>query len=182
MLSLDSSMDSLRLFLRTNSSRNSKKKLDLNDQYLRTNSNPDRINCLMLAQQSSSSAKLQSFLSAHPSSAVDFVRPTKKPFFDLETCSGLSTPTSEHSRSNHQIAASAAESICNVRSFTNHSRRKSWNKHYHRRRQISLSPPMRRTKSYRYAERLRKSASERTTRRHSQVNSARDTRLTSRFY
>lgn len=163
-------MESLRLFLRSNSFRNSKKKKK--NQYLRTNSNPDRINSFMFAQSNSSNTKLQSFLSTHPSSSSTVEYPCRsKPYFDLEICSGLSTPTSEHCRSHHCIAANVSESIANVHSFTVRRRRRtSWKKNYHRR--ISLSPTMRRTKSYRYTERLRKSSSEKITRRYSQVNSA----------
>lgn len=134
-------MDTFRLFLRSNSFRTSKnKKFDFQNQYLRTNSSPDQMH-----QQSSSSAKIQSFLSKHPSSIADLTV-LSKPYFDLETCSGLSTPSIESSQTNHRIVASASQSIANVRST------------------------MRRTKSYRYSNRIRNSSREKIIRRHSQVN------------
>ena len=142
-------MDTFRLFLRSNSFRISKnKKFDFKNQYLRTNSSPDQMHD---QQTGSSSAKIQSFLSKHPSSIADLTV-LSKPYFDLETCSGLSTPPTESSQSNHRIAASASQSIANVRSFTHHS------------------TTMRRTKSYRYSNRIRKSSREKIVRRHSQVN------------
>ena len=179
-------MDSIRLFLRSNSFRISKRKLDLKDQYLRTNSNPGEINNLSLQthnDQHSSSEKIKSFLSTHPSS-TSVLTALPKFYLELDTCSGLSTPSTEHHHpSNILIAASASESISNARSFTNHSsskhrrtlvlnnqRRRSWIAEQNIHPKTTLSSAMRRTKSSRYPNRIRKHATEKLTRRHSQVN------------
>lgn len=108
-------MESFRSFLRSNSFRNTKKK---NKQYLRTHSQPDQMHHLPFVDQSSSSStKLQSLLSQHPSSIADLTV-VSKPYFDLETCSGFSTPSIESLQSNSQIAANVSDY---VRSFTHQS-------------------------------------------------------------
>jgi hypothetical protein len=168
-------MDSIRLFFRSNSFRKSKPK----DQYLRTDSNSSEIIDLIIenqSDQSSSSEKIKSFLSTHPPTTTS-LRPFPKLYFELETCSGLSIPITEHP-GNTLIAASASESISNARSFTNHhrrssilsnKRRRSWTAvHNHHHHPIS---PIRRTKSYRYPDRIRKHSKGKVIRHHSQVNS-----------
>jgi hypothetical protein len=185
-------MDTIRLFFYSKNVRNSKRSNDLQDQYLRTNSNSSEINHsndnLSIEDQSSSSEKMKSFFSSHPSSTTIL---SSFPLFrsQLETCSGFSTPTSQHS-TNPIIAASASESVSNARSFTNrqsstrrrrssilnNKRRRSWVTEQNIPRIASLSPPMRRTKSHRYPDRIRKHtiktkhSTEKLSRRSIQVN------------
>jgi hypothetical protein len=176
-------MDSIRLFLRSNSFRKSKKRNSLKYQYVRTSSNPGEINDLTIenqSDQSSSSEKIKSFLSTHPCSTTASLTAFPKPHFELETCSGLSIPITEQPV-NTLIAASASESISNARSFTNHHRRRSSILRNKRRRsctavhnhqhKLPLSPSIRRTNSYRYSDRIRKHPKENRIRRPSQVNS-----------
>ncbi len=183
------SMDSIRLFLRSNSFRNSKRRNDLTDQYLRTNSNPGDINDLTIESQenqSSSNEKLsreniKSFLSTHPSSTT---RLSALPFhhLQLETCSGLSTPTDDRPVDVNMVA-SALDSISNAGELTDHStlrrrrssvgiskRRRSWLVEHNNQQTF------RRAKSHRYADRIRKHSikrkrsTERVVRHSSQVN------------
>lgn len=189
-------MDSIRSFLRSNSTRNVRGKSELANQYLRTHSTPDGIhnstNNLTVENddnQSSSSEKLQSeivksFFLAHPSSTT-VIHQIPKLHFELETCSGVSTAEQPVDTT---IAASAFESTANARSFTGHSPPKyrhssiidndltrSWIAQQNVHHRLS-SPSFRRTKSHRYPSRIRKHSIKvkhstgRLARRHSQVN------------
>lgn len=193
-------MDAIRLFFRSNSFRTSKVSTNLTPEYSRTISTPDERNISnnnlsteIDDNQSSSNEKLsreniKSFLTTQsPSNSV--LSNLSATHFDLETCSGLSTPSSENGR--HTIvAASASESISNALTFTNnHSskRRRSSNFNDKRRRSwineqtihhpSSLSsPPFRRTKSHGHPDRRRKHSlktkhpREKLTKRYIQVN------------
>jgi len=103
---------------------------------------------------------------------------------ELETCSGISPPDAKDAI----IAASASESVSNAFSFSNSrssKRRSSIASRKRRQRRRSsvpeqhiqlLSSPMRRTKSYRYPERIRKHSlkaihgTEKLSKRTTQVN------------
>jgi len=162
-------MDTIRLFLHSNNFRNSLIKNDFNSKTItnidnNTNSLIETKNNEILIRRNSSSEKLspdniKSFLSSHPSSSSlssGYLLNSSQ----LETCSGLSIPLSNYTN----IVASASASISNARSFTsdNYStkirkrkvRRHSWtdqeNLYY------TLSSPIRRTKSFRYQDRIRK--------------------------
>ncbi len=182
-------MDALRLFIRSNSSRNSNEETTLINQEIpdeKNNSTPNLLTIENEDNQSSSSEKIKSFFLTHPSSTTVHHQ-LPKFHFELETCSGSST---SEQPTDTNIAASAFQSISNARSFTNHSsptRRqsfflknseltRSWiagqSIHY----MLPSSPPFRRIKSYHYPVRIRKRSLKmkhsngNLTRRYSQVN------------
>jgi hypothetical protein len=162
-------MDAIRLFLRSNSFRTSPIKSDLNSQPIPSDvintDNQSNENDDVLTQRSSSSEKLsrdnvKTFLSTHPSSSSLSSR-VPLTTSQLETCSGLSIPSSTNTKDTN-IVASASASISNALSFTsNHyykeykkkrQRRHSWTGEHHH----HISTPIRRTRSYRYPDRKRK--------------------------
>jgi hypothetical protein len=166
-------MDAIRLFFRSNSFRTSKVSTNLTPEYSRTISTPDERN----------------ISNNNLSTEIDDNQSLSSTHFDLETCSGLSTPSSENGR--HTIvAASASESISNALTFTNnHSskrrrssnfndkRRRSWINEQNIHHSSSLSsPPFRRTKSHGHPDRRRKHSlktkhpREKLTKRYIQVN------------
>ena len=167
-------MESVRTLLHSTSSRSPHKSYESITDLLRTHSIPNEINHFSGTEnednQSSSSDKLSSqnvksfFLSHPPSTAVLHKIPIFR--FEVDTCSGLST-SDEPNDSN--IAASAFESIAAARSFTNHSSPKhrrvsilsndstrSWVAQQNPHQNLVLTPPIRRSKSYRYPARIRK--------------------------
>jgi hypothetical protein len=175
-------MDTIRLFLRSNSFINSQIKTDLNRKSLSIKS--DIINPIdeTLTERSSSSEKcsrdnIKSFLSTHPSSSsLSSCIPFNSS--QLETCSGLSIPLSNNSTESN-IVASASESISNARSFTSEDyskehrrkrqRRHSWtSEHHHHHHHISST--LRRTKSHRYSDKTKKYSTEIVKRKVIQVN------------
>ena len=180
-------MDSIRLFIRSNSLRKSKKRNSLTHQYQRTvSNNSSEINDLTIdnqSDQSSSSEKIKTFLSTQPCSTTTSLKVPSKPHFDIETCSGLSIPIPipEYS-TDALIAASASEAISNARSFTNHhpplrrsstlhnKRRQSWVGVHNHQHKFPLSSPLRRKKSYRYPTKIRKHSKEHLNRHPSEVN------------
>jgi hypothetical protein len=190
-------MDAIRLFLRTNSFRSTPNEKLVTATFTRSLSNPDETdgsnNNLSLTtndKESSSNEKLsseniKSFLSTHPSS-TSVLSHLPLLNMELETCSGLSTETPEKTKA-AIIAASASESISNVRVFTNR-RRSSLPTHKRRQRRrsslseqqihstVPLSSPFRRINSHRYPDRIKKHpvkliyATEKLKRRYIQVN------------
>ncbi len=167
-------MDTIRLFLRSNSFRNSQIKSEINQNNSPITSNIisiDNKNSLnenenneILIRRNSSNEKLsrdnvKSFLSRHPSSSSLSSRlPCSSS--QLETCLGLSIPLS----TNTNIVASASASISNARSFTSDHYSKEHRKRRQRRRHSwtpeqnlhHRSSQMRRTKSHHYPDRIRK--------------------------
>ncbi|CAF1038507.1 unnamed protein product [Adineta steineri] len=173
-------MDTIRLFLRSSSFRDSKRKKNTTADYSRTISTTDETNDSnnnfsidMDDGQSSSNEKLsrhniQSLLTN--STSTSFGSHLSVPRLDPETYSGLSTASSENLMST-TVAASASESVSNANSFTNHDpskRRRSLHRSEKRRRSriiiepdfsqtSSLSLPLvRRIKSRRHPERIRR--------------------------
>ena len=194
-------MDTIRLFLRTNSFRNLPKQKVIVATYNRSYSNPVEINAsnndLSIATEDKQNEKLsgeniKTFISTqHPTSSSVLSRlPLLN--MELETCSGLSTETSEKSKDSI-IAASASESISNAFSSTNShsSKRRSslLTRKRRQRRRSSISEPhihhmeplftsIRRTKSQRYPDRVRQhsiktvNTTEKLRRRYIQVNTS----------
>ncbi|CAM4857378.1 unnamed protein product [Rotaria socialis] len=173
-------MDTIRLFLRSNSFRNTKIRTDLNSKSLSITSNiidKDNNNLLIendkneiLIRRSSSNEKLsrdnvKSFLSTHPSSS-SLSSNFQSVSSQIGTCFGLSSPSSNNKRSPN-IVASASAAISNVRSFTNENplkdrrirrqRRHSWTneRNFHNISSSSSSFAVRQTKSHRYSDRTR---------------------------
>ncbi|CAM4825661.1 unnamed protein product [Rotaria magnacalcarata] len=173
-------MDTIRLFLRSNSFRNTKIRTDLNSKSLPIRSNiieKDNDSLLIendkneiLIRRSSSNEKLsrhnvKSFLSTHPSSS-SLSSNFQSVSSQIGTCLGLSTSSSNNKKSPN-IVASASAAISNVRSFTNENslkdrrnrrqRRHSWTNErtFHNISSLSSSFAVRRTKSHRYSDRTR---------------------------
>ncbi|UJR07617.1 hypothetical protein I4U23_011906 [Adineta vaga] len=162
-------MDTIRLFLRSNSLRLSKRKTNTSPKFSPTEFTQDEPNDSLDNEdnQSSSSDKIKSLVTNSASSSGL----SKLPMFSLdsETWSGLSTHSSDHAKSSI-IAASASDSMSNALSFTNsHSskrrrsshgndiRHRSWINEQNMHTISSLSsPPFRRTKSHRPSERIRR--------------------------
>jgi hypothetical protein len=195
-------MDTIRLFLRTNSFRSFPKQKVIIATYNRSQSSPYEINDsnddFSIVTEDKQNEKLtreniKSFISTqHPTSSSVLSRlPLLN--LELETCSGLSTETSEKSN-NSIIAASASESISNAFSSTNSrssKRRSSLPTRKRRQRRRSsipeqhihyIQPPItsvRRTRSQRYSDRLRNhsiktihASTEKLRRRYIQVNTS----------
>ncbi|CAF1637877.1 unnamed protein product, partial [Adineta ricciae] len=158
-------MDTIRLFLRSNSIRFSKRKTSSTSKSSPNEFTQDEPNDSLDNEDnhSSSSDKIKPFITHSASSSVLSHLPVFQ--LDFESCSGLSTPSSDLGRS-ALVVASASESISNVLSFTNDysskrrrsshgndKRRRSWvaehNIHH-------TSPPFRRTKSHRHPDRIRR--------------------------
>ncbi|CAF0951180.1 unnamed protein product [Adineta steineri] len=166
-------MDTIRLFLRSNSFRNSPIKPDGNSRNSSITSNFIDIDNDTLIEteirRNSSSEKFKSFLSTHTkSSSLSSRYPNR--YSQVETCSGLSIPLSN----NTNIVASASESISNARSFTlnnNHQikpRRHSWTTGEQKIHHVSSS--IKRSKSHYYSERMKKYSKDKKRRRTIQIN------------
>jgi hypothetical protein len=107
-------MDTIRLFIRTNSVRNSRIKIDTNSK---TDSNSNSINETQIDEFSNeklSRDNIKSFLSSHPSSTS---LSSRSPLNSSKI--GRSSTLSNSSLINTNIVANASATISNAHSFTN---------------------------------------------------------------
>jgi len=165
-------MDAIRLFLNSNSFRNSRIKTDSNSKnVISTDSLIEPKTDEISIRRNSSNEKfsrdnIKSFLSSHPSSSsLSSCYPLNSS--QLETCSGLSIPNSINTK-DQNVVASASASISNARSFTweNYSkkdrkiqqRRHSWTGEENLHHIHLLSSTIRRTKSFRFQNRTKKNS------------------------
>lgn len=158
-------MDTIRLFLRSNSLRLSKRKTSSTSKSSPNEFTQDEPNDSLDNEDnhSSSSDKIKPFITHSASSSL--LPHLSVCQLDFESCSGLSTPSSDLGRS-ALVVASASESISNALSFTdNHSSKRRRSSHGNDKRRRSwvteqnihhTSQPFRRTKSHRPPDRIKR--------------------------